>query len=85
MVYHLYRLDLNLRSGKNKSDDIVLNISVNFHEKLISRNSRINGEWGHKEIKENFEREDNNLNPIESGEYFCGEHTFYRGMVRIHF
>lgn len=61
-------MDLNLRSGKNKNDDIALNISVDFHEKVINRNSRINGEWGHKECKENFEREDNKLNPIESGE-----------------
>lgn len=63
------RLDLNLRSGKNKNDDIILNISVDFHEKIITRNSRISGEWGLKEFQENLEREDNNLNPIEPGEF----------------
>lgn len=62
------RLDLNLRSGKNKNDDIIFNLSVNFHEKVITRNSRSNGEWGAKECDENlFEREDDSLNPFLAG------------------
>lgn len=63
------RLDLNFRTGKNDNDDIVLNLSVDFGENVINRNSRINGEWGLTECKENlYEREDGALNPIESGE-----------------
>lgn len=61
-------MDLNLRSGKNKNDDIIFNLSVNFHEKVITRNSRSNGEWGAKECDENlFEREDDSLNPFLAG------------------
>lgn len=62
------RLDLNLRSGKNKNDDIVLNLSTDFHKKVITRNSRSNGEWGIEECDEHlFEREDESLNPIVAG------------------
>lgn len=62
------RLDLNLRSGKNKDDDIILNLSTNFHEKAIIRNSRLNGEWGVGERDEHlFDREDESLNPIVAG------------------
>ena len=61
-------MDLNFRTGKNSNDDIPLNLSVDFRENVINRNSRINGEWGPKECKENlYEREDGLLNPIESG------------------
>lgn len=62
------RLDLNFRTSKNSDDDIALNLSVDFRENVIYRNSRVNGEWGSKESKENvYEREDGTLNPIESG------------------
>lgn len=62
------RLDLNFRTGKNSDDDIALNLSVDFRENVISRNTRINGLWGPKEYKEHlYEREDDSLNPIESG------------------
>lgn len=68
-TYRLYRLDLNLRSGKSEESNIVLNLSVDFHEKAICRNSRINGEWGIQEREENTydSREDQSLNPIISG------------------
>lgn len=64
-----HRLDLNLRSGKSDEDNIVLNLLVDFHENAITRNSRINGEWGIKERDENMydSREDDTLNPIISG------------------
>lgn len=63
------RLDLNFRTGKNSNDDIALNLSVDFRENVIYRNSCINSEWGPKECKENlYEREDGLINPIESGE-----------------
>lgn len=59
---------MNLKSGKNEKDDIVLNLSVDFHERAINRNSRVNGEWGVKECDENlYERDDDSLNPIVSG------------------
>lgn len=65
------RLDLNLRSGKQKEDNIVLNLWVNFHENVITRNTRINGEWGVKEREENlYESKEDRLNPIVSGEIF---------------
>lgn len=61
-------MDLNLRSGKNKHDDIILNLSTNFHEKVITRNTRSNGEWGIEERDEHlYEREDESLNPIVAG------------------
>lgn len=63
------RLDLNLWSGKSDDDNIVLNVSVNFHENALTRNSWINGEWGVKERDENIydSREDDVLNPVISG------------------
>lgn len=46
----------------------MLNLSANFHEKAITRNSRLNGEWGIKERDENlFEKEKECLNPIVAG------------------
>lgn len=66
--YFIHRLDLNLRSGKHKDDNILLNFSVNFHEKAITRNSRINGEYGIKECEENiYDSEESSLNPVVSG------------------
>lgn len=63
-----YRLDLNLRSGKNEEENIILHFSVRFHENVIIRNSRQNGEWGIEEREENlYEQKDDNLNPIVSG------------------
>lgn len=62
------RLDLNLRNGRRKEDNIVLNLSVRFHEQVICRNSRIDGVWGDEERTENlYERKEDNLNPIVSG------------------
>lgn len=67
-IKFITRLDLNYRTGKNSNDDIALNLSIDFRENVITRNFRINGEWGLKECKENlYEREDGALNPIESG------------------
>ena len=49
----------------------MLNLSVNFHENVIYRNSRINGEWGVKEREENlYDTKEDTLNPIESGKQF---------------
>lgn len=62
---------MNLRSGKQKEDNIVLNLWVNFHENVITRNTRLNGEWGVKEQSENlYESKEERLNPIVSGEIF---------------
>lgn len=72
-LHSAHRLDLNLRSGKSDEDNIVLNLSVDFHENAITRNSRINGEWGVIEREENIyaSREDDSLNPIIAGNTNC--------------
>lgn len=68
--FFVHRLDLNLRSGKQKVDNIVLNLSVNFHENAITRNTRINDQWGDKECEENlYDSKDDSLNPVVSGKY----------------
>lgn len=65
---------MNLTSGKKKTDDIPLNVSVMFHEHVITRNSRINGKWGIQENGQNLSTNDPNdianLNPIKSGDIF---------------
>lgn len=59
---------MNLRSGKLKEENIILNVSVNFHENAITRNTRISGEWGIKERDEHlYELKDDNANPIVAG------------------
>lgn len=40
---------MNLKSGKNEEDTIVLNLSVRFHENIIVRNTWQNGDWGQEE------------------------------------
>lgn len=65
------RLDLNLRRDKKKDADIALNLALRFHEKVIIRNSRQNGEWGTEEREENLYSKTNpNLNAIVAGEIF---------------
>lgn len=66
---------MNLRSGKNKSSNIALNLSVKFHESAITRNARQNGEWGLEEREDNLYDSNSNsnsqkLNPIDPGEVF---------------
>lgn len=64
---------MNLRSGKHKGDNIILNLCVDFHEQTITRNSRLNGEWGEKENDENlFDRKNDKLNPIVPGKNIYG-------------
>lgn len=41
---------------------------MDFHNNIITRNSRLNGEWGEKEDTGNlYDRKDDTLNPIVSG------------------
>lgn len=65
------RLDLNLRASKNDDDDVILNVSVRFHDNCIVRNTWHNGEWQQDEREENLDETIvDQPNPIVAGEIF---------------
>lgn len=67
-----FRLDLNLKGGKNEADNIVLHISVRFHENAIIRNAKQLGEWGEQEKDEHLD--DESGNPIIPGNFHLKFH-----------
>lgn len=60
---------MNLLSGKHNEDNVVLQISIRFHENEVIRNSREFGDWGEPEIEQNLV-EANTKNPLVPGEKF---------------
>lgn len=62
-------VNLNLSTGKGSIADIPLHISVRFHEDVILRNSRIEGNWGREEREDNL-HEFAQPNPLIAGDTF---------------
>lgn len=60
---------MNLLAGKNKEDNVILQISVRFRDNLVVRNSRVLGEWGDEEIEQNLVHT-NAKSPLVPGEKF---------------
>lgn len=68
-VFH--RLDLNLRTSKSDDEDVILNVSVRFHDNCIVRNTWHNGEWQEEERDENLDQTVvDHPNPVVAGEIF---------------
>lgn len=66
-----HRLDLNLRSSKSDEEDVVLSVSVRFHDNCIVRNTWHDGEWQEEERDENLDQAmADHPNPIVAGEIF---------------
>lgn len=60
------RVNFSLASGKAAPSDNALHMSVRFHEDVIVRNSRHNGQWGKEERDEHI-HEFAQPNPIVAG------------------
>lgn len=60
---------MNLLNGKNKEDNVILQVSIRFHENIVIRNSRVLGEWGEEEVNQNLMHA-NTKNSLIPGEKF---------------
>lgn len=69
-------INFNLSSGKASPSNIALHFSVRFHEDVIVRNTREDGEWG-KEEREDHLDQFAPPNPLVAGEK--STRSFYRG------
>lgn len=62
----LHRVNINFQSGKSDEADIILHLSIRFHDDIIVRNSKIGGSWGDEERDENL-NELTAPNPVTPG------------------
>lgn len=63
------RVNINFQSGKSDEADIILHLSIRFHDDIIVRNSKLGGSWGGEERDENL-NELTAPNPTTPGDVF---------------
>lgn len=49
-------INFNLSSGKASPSNIALHVSVRFHEDVVVRNSREDGDWGEEEREDHLDQ-----------------------------
>lgn len=60
------KVNLSLSTGKVSLANVALHISVRFHDDVIVRNSKLDGQWGNEEREDNL-HESAQPNPLIAG------------------